>query len=212
MRPTAARRAAAVLALAALLSPFTAEAQAGKWPDDPDAPLTQHAAVEALSHARRVAIVPGPPLSIVFPTQRDIAGTARNIDSLLKDLNAQVRGREVRIALAADVLFDFDKATLGPEAPSALQKVADVLKQYPKGSARVEGHTDGKGDAAYNQKLSERRAETVRKWLADNGVTMKLASKGWGKSKPVAPNTRPDGKDDPEGRKKNRRVEIAFER
>jgi len=210
MRTTAASGAAAVVALMALLWPFVAGAQAGKWPDDPDAPQTQHAAVEALSRAHRLDIVSQS--REIVSSQRETAGTTRNVDALLKDLNAQVRGREVRIALSADVLFDFDKATLGPEAPAALQKVADVLKQYPKGSARVEGHTDGKGDAAYNQKLSERRAETVRKWLAEHGVAMKLASKGWGKTKPVAPNTHPDGKDDPEGRKKNRRVEIAFER
>lgn len=204
------RRGAIAFALVAALTLVPGAAAAQKPPDDPDAPQTQRRAVEALSRARALKIV-GEKRPIVG-THREIVGTARSVDALLKDLNAQVRGREVRIALSADVLFDFDKATLGPEAAPALQKVADVLKQYPKASARVEGHTDGKGDAAYNQKLSERRAETVRKWLAGHGVTMKLASKGWGKTKPVAPNTRPDGKDDPEGRKKNRRVEIAFER
>ncbi len=76
---------------------------------------------------------------------------------------------------------------------------------------------DGKGETAYsetayNQKLSERRAETVRKWFADNGVTMRMTSKGWGKTRPVAPNTGPDGKDDPEGRQNNRRVDIWMTR
>jgi Outer membrane protein and related peptidoglycan-associated (lipo)proteins len=52
----------------------------------------------------------------------------------------------------------------------------------------------------------------VRKWLEGEGVKMRMSSKGWGKSKPVASNTRPDGKDDPEGRQKNRRVEIALDR
>jgi outer membrane protein OmpA-like peptidoglycan-associated protein len=198
-----ARRRWAACAFAGALLATASPAGAQRRTYDPDAPETQKAAIEALPHARRLEIT---------STTRQIVGVSRGVDALLKDLNAQVRGREVRIALAADVLFDFDKASLGPEAPASLQKVADVLKQYPKGSARVEGHTDGKGDAAYNQKLSERRAETVRKWLTDNGVAMKLVSKGWGKTKPIAPNTRPDGKDDPEGRKKNRRVEIAFTR
>lgn len=84
-----------------------------------------------------------------------------------------------------------------------------VLKAYPKASATIDGHTDGKGDEAYNQKLSERRAESVRAWLAAHGASLGMATRGWGKKKPIAPNAKPDGKDDPEGRQKNRRVEIA---
>ena len=195
---------------AAVATIALAAGAADRPPLDPDSPEVQRRALAALPNATRRPIVET--RREIVPRTREIVGISRGVESLLTELNAQVRGREVRIALSADVLFDFDKATLGPEAAPALQKVADVLKQYPKGNARVEGHTDAKGDAAYNQKLSERRAETVRKWLMDHGVTMKLAAKGWGKTKPVAPNTRPDGKDDPEGRKKNRRVEIAFER
>ena len=138
-----------------------------------------------------------------------VAGKTEALQAALKDLGAQVTGQEIRIALAADVLFDFDKATLRPEAKPSLDKVVEVLKSYPKASARIEGHTDGKGDAAYNQKLSERRAESVRAWLAGNGASLNMSTRGWGKTKPVAPNAKRDGKDDPEGRQKNRRVEIA---
>ena len=138
-----------------------------------------------------------------------VAGKTEALQAALKDLGAQVTDQEIRIELAADVLFEFDKATLRAEAKPALDKVLQVLKSYPKASATIEGHTDGKGDAAYNQKLSERRAESVRGWLAGNGASLKMSTRGWGKNKPVAPNARPDGKDDPEGRQKNRRVEIA---
>ena len=138
-----------------------------------------------------------------------VAGKTEALQAALKDLGAQVTAQEIRIELAADVLFDFDKASLRPEAKPSLDKVLEVLKSYPKASAKIEGHTDGKGDDAYNQKLSERRAESVRGWLAGNGASLNMSTRGWGKKKPIAPNVKPDGKDDPEGRKKNRRVEIA---
>jgi photosystem I P700 chlorophyll a apoprotein A2 len=51
----------------------------------------------------------------------------------------------------------------------------------------------------------------VRKYLASQGATLKMSTQGWGRKKPVAPNTKPDGKDDPEGRQKNRRVEITVQ-
>jgi photosystem I P700 chlorophyll a apoprotein A2 len=134
---------------------------------------------------------------------------AQTVQGVLKDLGATVKGKEIKINLAADVLFDFDKADLRTEAGPALEKVATVLKAYPKASALIEGHTDGKGNDQYNQKLSERRAEAVRHWLADHGISTVMTTRGWGKMKPVARNTKPDGSDDPVGRQKNRRVEIT---
>jgi outer membrane protein OmpA-like peptidoglycan-associated protein len=69
--------------------------------------------------------------------------------------------REVKIYLPADVLFDFDKADLRPEAAPVLERVAGVLRSDPTSSAIVEGHTDGMGNDQYNQALSERRAQSV---------------------------------------------------
>ena len=140
-----------------------------------------------------------------------VSGKAESLQAALKDLGAQVTAREIRIALAADVMFDFDKASLRGEAAPALAKVAEVLKAYPKASATVEGHTDAKGNDAYNLRLSERRAQSVRTWLAAHGAGLRMSTRGWGEAKPVAPNAKPDGKDDPEGRQKNRRVEIVVQ-
>ncbi|HLK24527.1 MAG TPA: OmpA family protein, partial [Caulobacteraceae bacterium] len=76
---------------------------------------------------------------------------------------------------------------------------------------RVEGHTDAIGSDAYNMTLSEARARTVRDWLSARGaIPAATPIKGYGKRDPIAPNTRPDGSDDPEGRQKNRRVDILF--
>jgi outer membrane protein OmpA-like peptidoglycan-associated protein len=140
-----------------------------------------------------------------------VAGAVVGLDAALKDLNAKVTKTEIRIDLSADVLFDFDKADIRKEAEPSLQKVATVLKANQTAKVSIEGHTDGKGADAYNQTLSEQRAASVKQWLVANAQVngTNVATRGWGKTKPVAHNTKPDGSDDPEGRAKNRRVEIV---
>ena len=150
------------------------------------------------------------------PEILDIKGVASgvkaqvgDVQGALKDLGAKVTGREIKINLSADVLFDFDKGDLRAEAGPALEKVLAVLKGYPKAAVVIEGHTDGKGNDQYNQRLSERRADSVRNWLAQHGGSAAMTTRGWGKARPIAPNTKPNGADDPDGRQKNRRVEIT---
>ena len=138
------------------------------------------------------------------------AGKTVGVEAALKDLGAKVTDTEIRIDLSADVLFDFDKATLKKDAEPSLQKVATVLKANPTAKVGIDGHTDGKGADAYNQTLSEQRAASVKQWLVTAGVNgANITTRGWGKTKPVAHNAKPDGSDDPEGRAKNRRVEIV---
>ena len=138
------------------------------------------------------------------------AGQTLGLEGALKELKADVTPQEIKIDLSADVLFDFDQATLKKEAEPSLRNVATVLKANPGAAVTIEGHTDGKGAEAYNQTLSEQRAAAVKQWLVTNadvnGAT--IATRGWGKSKPIAENTKPDGSDDPEGRARNRRVQI----
>ena len=119
---------------------------------------------------------------------------------------------EQRLSVVADALFDFDKANLRADAEETLAAAAPEIAKLGGKPSRIEGHTDGKGGDAYNLKLSEARASTVREWLAGHGVVPAATPiKGYGKSKPVAPNTTADGKDDPQGRQKNRRVEVVFD-
>jgi len=156
----------------------------------------------------------GPPKVLdIVPKVLDIVAVSLGVDATLKDLGAKVTDQEIRITLSADVLFDFDKADLKPEAVDSLRKVATVLNAY-KGAITIEGHTDGKGTDAYNQPLSERRAVAVKKWFVANASIQaaRISTKGFGKLKPVVPNTKPDGSDDPDGRRKNRRVEIVVSR
>ena len=119
---------------------------------------------------------------------------------------------EVRIDMAADVLFDFNKSNILPKAQDALKQAADVIRQKAKGTVRIEGHTDSVGSDRYNQRLSERRAESVKSWFVreESLGNVSFTTQGFGSSKPVVPNRKPDGSDDPEGRQMNRRVEIII--
>ena len=142
----------------------------------------------------------------------DLGGKPAEMVGKTEALNVKETATEIRIELAADVLFDFDKADIRQDAASALHQVADIIRDKSRGRAvRIEGHTDAKGSDAYNQKLSDRRAQSVQQWLAQKeGLKVRMATQGLGAKKPVAPNNKPDGSDDPEGRQKNRRVEIVL--
>jgi len=119
---------------------------------------------------------------------------------------------EQRLSVVGDALFDFNKADLRPEAQETLAAAGPEIAKLGGKPARIEGHTDAIGSDAYNQKLSEARAGTVREWLAARGIVpTATAIKGFGRSKPIAPNTTAEGQDDPEGRQKNRRVEVVFD-
>jgi outer membrane protein OmpA-like peptidoglycan-associated protein len=119
---------------------------------------------------------------------------------------------EQRLSVVGDALFDFNKSNLRPEAEETLAAAGPEIATLGGKPSRIEGHTDAIGSDAYNFKLSEARATTVREWLAARGmVPAATPIKGFGKTKPVAPNTTSDGHDDPEGRQKNRRVEVVFD-
>jgi len=144
----------------------------------------------------------------------DVVYTIKDIGGKVLDLKVKETDTEVRIELAADVLFDFDKADILPKAETVLGQVADLLRQKAKSGVRIEGHTDAKGSPAYNQKLSVRRADAVKTWLLKQPDLKRISfvTAGFGATRPVAPNTKPDGSDDPDGRQKNRRVELIIKK
>ncbi len=147
-----------------------------------------------------------------FPTGRLAFPTGRVVWPQARLAEPKSAGRdELRFELAADVLFDFDRADLRPEAEAVpLDLAAQVRTKLRRPRLEVEGHTDSRGSEEYNQKLSERRAEAVRAWLLRKGgfPAAAVSTRGVGERRPVAANERPDGSDDPIGRQKNRRVEI----
>jgi outer membrane protein OmpA-like peptidoglycan-associated protein len=135
-----------------------------------------------------------------------IVATVQQVRQAMQSLGAEETNLEVRVSLPADVLFDFDKADIRADAAQALAQLATVIRAYPSGRVDLEGHTDSKGDDAYNQRLSLRRADSVKVWLAEReGIAAaRFATRGAGESKPVA------GNDDDAGRQKNRRVEVVI--
>ena len=112
------------------------------------------------------------------------------------------------ITLEDGVLFDFGKSDIRADASQTLKKLADVLNNAKVPAAHIYGHTDSVSDEAFNQQLSEARANAVSGELKKDGVTATMDATGYGESKPVAPNENADGSDNPAGRALNRRVEI----
>ncbi|MGH7794162.1 MAG: OmpA family protein [Candidatus Binatia bacterium] len=108
-----------------------------------------------------------------------------------------------RTIILDDVLFDFDRSTIKPEAAGILDRLVSFMNENKDKKVNLSGHTDSVGSEAYNQKLSERRVSSVQDYIVKKGVTGgRISSQGFGESKPIADNkTR-------EGRSKNRRVEI----
>ena len=110
---------------------------------------------------------------------------------------------EIAVQLTNDILFDFNSAALRGESQQTLRDLAANFRRYADESISVEGHTDNVGSPDYNQGLSERRAYTVRDYLADQGVpTSRITATGYGETRPKGSNNTP------EGRQLNRRVEI----
>ena len=108
------------------------------------------------------------------------------------------------------VNFDFDQATLRPDGVVILDEAISILGRYPELRVEVAGHTDSIGSDEYNQGLSERRSRTVYDYLTSHGIDAGrlMGPNGYGESRPIAPNTNPDGSDNPEGRARNRRSEL----
>ncbi len=126
---------------------------------------------------------------------------------LLAQLNSILQTRDSARGLIvnmSDVLFDTGSHTLKPGAREKLAKISGILLAHPGLTLQIEGHTDSVGSDEFNQLLSERRADSVRDFLAEQGVPVSsITARGFGKTQPVASN------DTPEGRQRNRRVELV---
>jgi len=131
-----------------------------------------------------------------------LSGRLQDALSKVADTQQSARGMIVNLP---DILFAVNQATLKPEASMVLAKLAGILLIMQDLNLRVEGHTDSTGSAAYNQKLSQQRADSVMDFLARQGIaTQRMKSVGYGMDRPVADNNSADS------RQKNRRVEIVI--
>jgi outer membrane protein OmpA-like peptidoglycan-associated protein len=110
---------------------------------------------------------------------------------------------ELKVTVRNEILFDFDSAALRSSSRDELREMAEVFNRYNDTTIAVQGHTDSKGSAAYNERLSERRADAVSNYLENLGVRgSRLDASGYGESRPKS------GNDTASGRQRNRRVEL----
>ena len=115
-----------------------------------------------------------------------------------------VEANSLLITLDSGILFDVDKYDVRPEAERALASLATVLKEADVKVFEIDGHTDSDAGDKHNQILSENRANAVKNFFTSQGITAQIRIKGYGKTRPIASN------DTPEGKQKNRRVEIVI--
>ena len=115
-----------------------------------------------------------------------------------------IEANSLLITLDSGILFDVDKYNLRPEAQEILKNLAVVLKEADIKSFEIDGHTDSDASDEYNKTLSDNRAKSVKEFLSSQGVKANIITNGYGESKPIASN------DTPEGKQKNRRVEIII--
>jgi outer membrane protein OmpA-like peptidoglycan-associated protein len=133
------------------------------------------------------------------------------VAEILTDLEASAAPEGAVVEIEDTVLFDFDSADLRSQASDVLDELVELLDLLDDAPAEVRGHTDDVGSDDYNLRLSRDRAQAVADYFTDNGISSaRLSIEGLGASEPVADNANPDGSDNPDGRARNRRVEVVL--
>lgn len=207
-----------VLLITVLHLPFPCLSQEPR-PDDEETVIPPQAHEKAIQSLQ--ALGPSRGAKAITYRTAEILGissgiTARRqaLETAIHDLGAKERESEIQVELSGDVLFDFNKWDIRPDAEDSLRKIGDLIKAYQSPEVIIAGHTDAKGAHDYNQVLSEKRANSVKNWLCEQvGIeSQRMKTIGYGESRPIAPNSHPDTSDNPEGRQKNRRVEMVIKK
>ena len=152
--------------------------------------------------------------AIIGATVGGVTGAiiGKQMDKQAKEIENKVPGAKVErvgegivVNFEEKILFGFDQAALNGSAEDNLDKLVNVLKEYPDTDIEIQGHTDSKGTESYNQGLSDRRANAVASYLRNRGISSsRVSTKGFGESAPVASN------DSDAGRSQNRRVDFLI--
>lgn len=120
-------------------------------------------------------------------------------------IGVQRNGDQIELMMPSDVTFAVNQSTIQPQFYGSLNQVASTLTQYPSTTVDIIGHADSDGAESYNQTLSERRASSVRDYLATQGVqTVRMVALGRGEMEPIAPN------DTAANKARNRRVQVVL--
>lgn len=206
-----------ILILVAVFAAACATTDGGTGSDDPNRKTKRGAAIGAVAGAVAGAVIGNQSGNnrtgaVIGAATGAAVGAAigRRMDKQEQELR-QIEGVEVTrpsegeisVRLTNDILFDYNSAALRAASRTTLNELAQNFRQYPDNLIVVEGHTDSTGSDAYNQRLSEQRASSVADYLIDNGVpAASITVYGFGEMRPK------DTNDSPEGRQRNRRVEI----
>jgi len=130
---------------------------------------------------------------------------AKELEQNIKGAKVERVGEGIQVTFDSGLLYDFDSDVVRPEAKTNLRELAASLGKYAGSDLLIAGHTDQLGSTAYNQALSERRANTAASYLISQGVSgSRIATRGLGETEPVASN------ETEAGRQANRRVEVAI--
>jgi outer membrane protein OmpA-like peptidoglycan-associated protein len=130
---------------------------------------------------------------------------AKELDQNIAGARVERVGEGIQVTFESGLLYDFDSDAVKPTAQANLRELARSLAKYPNSELLIVGHTDSKGDDAYNMRLSERRAAAAMSFLAQQGVERsRIRVSGRGEEEPVASN------DSESGKQQNRRVEVAI--
>ena len=152
--------------------------------------------------------------AIIGATVGGAAGAliGRHMDKQAEELRKDLEGATVErvgegilITFESGLVFDFDSYNLREDTKTNLTELSETLKKYDDTNILIEGHTDSTGEDAYNQKLSENRADAVENFLVTQGIKdSRVTTKGYGESQPL------DSNESEAGKQKNRRVEVAI--
>mgnify|MGYP003754189707 CR=1 FL=1 len=136
---------------------------------------------------------------------RQMDKQAEELEAALEDANVERVGDGIKVTFDSAILFGVNSSTISEDAKANLRDLASSLEAYPNTNILIVGHTDDTGEADYNQALSEKRAESAALELLEAGVANeRVEIVGYGETDPVAQN------DSVEGRRENRRVEVAI--
>lgn len=170
-------------------------------PDNPPTPAPSAIAQDSTS-----------PIDATRILDREVILTPTEVEEMLEELKAETTIEGIKFNLPEHILFEFDKYYVLAAAKPSLEKIHQLLQHFRDAQLFVYGHSDSKGDAHYNQQLSEKRAAAVKYYFINqfDVEPTRIQTKGMGETQPLADNYKPDGTDNPEGRKKNRRVEFII--
>ena len=115
---------------------------------------------------------------------KGIETQSTTVESAIKDLGAKETEAEIQIELSGDVLFDFDKWNIRPDAEIEIQKVVAAMEKYPSLKVKVNSHTDSRGPDAYNLWLSQKRADATVRYMISKGIAPeRLTGEGFGETR-----------------------------